>query len=252
MRETSTVSFCRPMKSFRSGGITRRTACGRITKRIDCAAREPERPGGRHLARVHRLDPRPVDLRDVRRIDEHERRRPPRRTGSRARPGSRAPAPRTRAGRSRGSWGCRGTGRCRSPRAGGSGRRPGPGKLRITAITSAKARIKTSASMKSRTFTRNARTMPGKRVLELRAVEERALHLVPARRVHDDQRQHDEEHDRADHGDRDAPSALGPQGREQLRPAVAVGEPRIPGLVLVQLPRRGHGLAPPARYLSTG
>ena len=54
--------------------------------------------------------------------------------------------------------------------------------------------------------------------------------------------QHDEEHDRADHGDRDAPSALGPQRREQLRPAVAVGEPRVPGLVLVQLPRRGHGL----------
>ena len=30
---TSAVSFCRPMKSFRSGGITRRIACGRITRR---------------------------------------------------------------------------------------------------------------------------------------------------------------------------------------------------------------------------
>ena len=30
------VSFCRPMKSFRSGGITRRTACGTTTYRIDC------------------------------------------------------------------------------------------------------------------------------------------------------------------------------------------------------------------------
>src|SRR5262249_26082030 len=28
---TSAVSFCRPMKSFRSGGTTRRTACGMIT-----------------------------------------------------------------------------------------------------------------------------------------------------------------------------------------------------------------------------
>jgi hypothetical protein len=30
------VSFCRPMKSFRSGGMTRRIACGRITWRIIC------------------------------------------------------------------------------------------------------------------------------------------------------------------------------------------------------------------------
>ena len=28
---TSAVSFCSPMKSFRSGGITRRTACGSTT-----------------------------------------------------------------------------------------------------------------------------------------------------------------------------------------------------------------------------
>ncbi len=28
---TSAVSFCRPMKSFRSGGTTRRTACGTTT-----------------------------------------------------------------------------------------------------------------------------------------------------------------------------------------------------------------------------
>src|SRR5213075_1349691 len=31
--DTRTVSFCSPMKSLRSGGITRRTACGTITKR---------------------------------------------------------------------------------------------------------------------------------------------------------------------------------------------------------------------------
>jgi hypothetical protein len=30
-RRTIDVSFCRPTKSFRSGGITRRTACGMIT-----------------------------------------------------------------------------------------------------------------------------------------------------------------------------------------------------------------------------
>ena len=35
--------------------------------------REAERTGGRRLARVHRLDPGPVHLRDVRRVDEHER-----------------------------------------------------------------------------------------------------------------------------------------------------------------------------------
>ena len=33
---TSAVSFCRPMKSFRSGGMTRRIACGRTTNRSAC------------------------------------------------------------------------------------------------------------------------------------------------------------------------------------------------------------------------
>ena len=33
MNDTSTVSFWRPMKSFSSGGMTRRTACGRTTWR---------------------------------------------------------------------------------------------------------------------------------------------------------------------------------------------------------------------------
>ena len=31
MTETIAVSFCRPTKSFSSGGITRRTACGTTT-----------------------------------------------------------------------------------------------------------------------------------------------------------------------------------------------------------------------------
>ena len=38
---TSAVSFCRPMKSFSSGGITRRTACGRITNRSVCQRESP-------------------------------------------------------------------------------------------------------------------------------------------------------------------------------------------------------------------
>ena len=32
----SAVSFCNATKSFRSGGITRRTACGITTNRSDC------------------------------------------------------------------------------------------------------------------------------------------------------------------------------------------------------------------------
>ena len=45
--DTSTVSFCRPMKSLSSGGITRRTACGRTTNRRPC---HRERPSDRAAA----------------------------------------------------------------------------------------------------------------------------------------------------------------------------------------------------------
>ena len=38
---TSAVSFCSPMKSLRSGGITRRTAWGRMTRRSVCARVRP-------------------------------------------------------------------------------------------------------------------------------------------------------------------------------------------------------------------
>ena len=69
---TSTESFCRPMKSFSSGGITRRIAWGSTTYRIDAQARQSERTGGRGLAPVHRLDPGSVHLRDVGGVDEHE------------------------------------------------------------------------------------------------------------------------------------------------------------------------------------
>ena len=61
------------MKSLSSGGITRRTAWGRTTKRSALPAREPERPGRRLLARVDRVDARPVHLRDVRRVHQRER-----------------------------------------------------------------------------------------------------------------------------------------------------------------------------------
>ncbi len=35
------MSFCSPMKSFSRGGITRRTACGTITKRSVCPRESP-------------------------------------------------------------------------------------------------------------------------------------------------------------------------------------------------------------------
>ena len=70
---TRAVSFCRPMKSFRSGGITRRTACGRTTKRSDWPCERPSERAAASWLGMHRVDPRAVDLRDVGRVDEHER-----------------------------------------------------------------------------------------------------------------------------------------------------------------------------------
>ena len=71
--ETSATSFCSEMKSFSSGGTTRRTACGRTTKRSDW---RPVRPIASAAARwrgVDRVDPRAVDLGDVGRVGERER-----------------------------------------------------------------------------------------------------------------------------------------------------------------------------------
>src|SRR4051812_42875425 len=49
--ETIAVSFCRPTKSFRSGGVTRRTACGMITYCIVCQYESPsDRAAARWLA----------------------------------------------------------------------------------------------------------------------------------------------------------------------------------------------------------
>ena len=42
-----------------------------VAEGLDLA--QPERPGGGRLARVDRLDPRPVDLRDVGGVEEDER-----------------------------------------------------------------------------------------------------------------------------------------------------------------------------------
>ena len=82
------VSFCSPMKSLRSGGITRRTACGRIDEAERLPVREPERSGGGRLARVYRLDAGAVDLGDVGGVDEHERDGAPERSPRWARPES--------------------------------------------------------------------------------------------------------------------------------------------------------------------
>ena len=57
--------------------MTRRTACGTTTWRRRLQVREPERASGRGLARVHRLDSGPVHLGDVCGVDDDERDRSP-------------------------------------------------------------------------------------------------------------------------------------------------------------------------------
>ena len=73
-----TVSFCSPMKSLSSGGMTRRTACGQddVAKRLD--PREPKRPSRGLLARVDRIDAGAVDLGHVRASRSASARRRPR------------------------------------------------------------------------------------------------------------------------------------------------------------------------------
>ena len=78
------------MKSLSSGGMTRRTACGRTTKRSAWQRDEAERPRGRLLARVDRVDAGPVDLGHVRRVDERQRDDAPRRTRRSGTPGIRS------------------------------------------------------------------------------------------------------------------------------------------------------------------
>ena len=126
------------------------------------AAREAERARGGLLARVHRLDPRAVDLGDVRGVDEHERDDGPEELRRSAATRARAPASRSRASRSRGSSGCRGRGRRRRSRARGSGRTPGPGSERSTATKSAAGRMSTSATQKSFTLSQKAWRISGK------------------------------------------------------------------------------------------
>ena len=73
MNETSTVSFWRPMKSFSSGGMTRRTACGSDDVAHGLQLAETERARGRGLARMDRVDPGAVDLRHVGGVQQRER-----------------------------------------------------------------------------------------------------------------------------------------------------------------------------------
>ena len=155
--ETSAVSFCSPMKSFSSGGITRRTACGQDHVAQRLAAGEPERAGRRLLAGVHRLDARPVHLGDVGACRPAPAQTTPQKTGSVGTPGQlqgRDAEPEQVDDQDRGHA-AEQVGVARSPSA-AAGRTPGPGRLRITASSSAKTRISTSATRNILMFSRNA------------------------------------------------------------------------------------------------
>ncbi len=67
------MSFCRLMKSFSSGGITRRTACGTSTVAQGLDVVQAQGPRGRALARVDRGEPRAVDLGDVGGVGQGQR-----------------------------------------------------------------------------------------------------------------------------------------------------------------------------------
>ena len=111
---------------------------------------------------MHRLDPGPVDLRDVRGVDQNEGGRRPEEL-ARGQPGeARATGRRSREAGRAGSSGSRGRGRRRRSRRPGSERRAGPGSPRSTARISASGRITASAIRNIWTFSRNASAMPGK------------------------------------------------------------------------------------------
>ena len=65
----SAASFWSPMKSLRSGGITRRTAWGTTTLPIVCRQERPNERGCGGLTPVHALDPGPIHLGDVGPVD---------------------------------------------------------------------------------------------------------------------------------------------------------------------------------------
>ena len=71
--ETSATSFWSAMKSFRSGGPTRRTACGRITWRSAWPSVSPIASAASRWPAVDRGDPGPVDLGHVGAVRERQR-----------------------------------------------------------------------------------------------------------------------------------------------------------------------------------
>ena len=68
--DTRTVSFCRPMKSLSSGGITRRTACGTITWRSVWKRDRPSERAAASWLGMDGVDAGAVDLGHVRRVDQ--------------------------------------------------------------------------------------------------------------------------------------------------------------------------------------
>src|SRR5207253_6369198 len=168
---------------------------------------EPERARGRLLARVHRVDPRPVDLGDVRAVHEHERDDPPERRRRRdARDLQRGRAePEERNHEDR--WHTAeevGVHDRESPQREEDRPREAPQHRE-------QEREREDEALRDREDL--AVEEEGSRDLregrpELRPVEERAADLVPAGRVGDGHAHDDEEDDRREKRDRDAPAAL--------------------------------------------
>ena len=147
-------------------------ASGRATGRPPPARDAPTRfPTGRPRRR------RPCRSRSARRS--------PRTSPTSGGASARAPARRSRGSRSRESSARRGRSRRRRSRARASGKKTGPGRLRITASTRAKTRISTSEMQKIFTFSLNAWAIPPKESRNWSQSEERALHLRPAGRLRD-------------------------------------------------------------------
>ena len=131
------------------------------------ATRQPERPGGRLLARVDGLDAGAVDLGHVRRVHERQRDRPPRRTADLRDPLQlRAPGiPKPSMKMTRIVGIAAEEVRVDRRRPLRSGKKTGPGRLRSTAISSPTGRMSTSAMRNSLTLTKNASAISGNDVL---------------------------------------------------------------------------------------
>ena len=172
------------MKSFRSGGITRRTACGRITKRSACQRVSPSERAAASCDGCTDSMPAAVDLGDVRRVDRARARRSPR-TSSRSAPPRelRAPARRSRASRSRGSSARRGRSRRRRSPARAAGRRPAPAGSGSPRSGARRSRMNTSAMQKIFTLSRNARAISGSEPRNSPQLKNVCRDLGPAGRV---------------------------------------------------------------------